>query len=65
MVPYKQMITIKIVCDKIKGHASILSHLPNDPEFHVTRDYLFTIVNSFDHSFFKNAIEEIENKKMK
>lgn len=35
-------------------------YLPDDPIKHVTRDYLFGIINTLDPSFFKRAMEEVE-----
>ena len=40
-------------------------YLPEDPKRHVTRDYLFVLVNTLDPAFFPCAVEEIERKKFK
>lgn len=37
-----------------------MSSLPDSPITHVTQNYLFTIVNTLDVSFFPKVIDEIE-----
>lgn len=63
-VPYKNKITIKLVLEKISHLPAILKYLPDKPQIHVTREYLFSIVNTLDQSFFMHAIEEIEARKL-
>ena len=47
-VPFKNRITMKFVNSKITDVASIQSYLPDEPATHCTREYIFTIVNTFD-----------------
>ena len=47
---------------KIKDHPTALSYLPDDPQSHVTKPYLYTIVNTLDCHFFTEAEKEIEAK---
>jgi hypothetical protein len=39
----------------------VMKYLPDDPSNHVTRDYLFTIVNSLDQGFFPRIMNEIQD----
>ena len=51
-------ISIESVLKNI-GDSTILKYLPDEPKKHVTRDYLFTIVNTVDRTFFVRAEEEL------
>lgn len=64
-VPYKNKITMKLVFAKIAGVETILRYLPDDPSIHCTRDYLYTIVNTFDPQFFMTFIQGVERHRLK
>ena len=58
VVPYPKILTIKVVLAKVQD-TKLMKYLPDEPHNHVTRDYLFTIVNSLDQGFFPRIMEEI------
>lgn len=64
-VPYKNKITMKLVFKKIAGVDSIIKYLPDDPITHCNRDYLYTIVNTFDPQFFMSCIDGVERHRLK
>lgn len=37
-----------------------MKYLPEQPQKHVTREYLFNIVNTFDPKFFASLVEEVD-----
>ena len=50
----------------IKGHKQLLAYLPDIPEKakqYIERDFLFTIVNTIDRKFFKEALAEIHARR--
>lgn len=49
---------------KAEDHPLILSYLPDEPTTHVTKSYLFTVVNTMDPAFFAGAVQELENRKL-
>jgi hypothetical protein len=42
----------------------MLMYLPDNPATHVTRDYLFTVVNTLDQQFFPTIVSEIKSLKV-
>ena len=50
---------------KIAGVDSIIKYLPDDPITHCNRDYLYTIVNTFDPQFFMSCIDGVERHRLK
>lgn len=51
----KRRLTIEVLLKLLKDNVLITSYLPDDPQSHVTREYLFTIVNTLDASFFSSV----------
>jgi len=51
----KKILTIDLLLQKIKGNAHFESYLPDRPKSYVTREFLYTIVNTIDSSFFARA----------
>jgi hypothetical protein len=50
------------VLEIVSKMPELLNYLPDDPEAHVTRDYLFAVVNTLDCSFFERVEKELEEK---
>lgn len=40
-----------------------MRYLPDSPATHVTKEYLFTIVNTVDSTFFAKCVQEIDEKR--
>jgi hypothetical protein len=55
-----KFLTIKRILEKVKGDAHILSYLPDQPEKHVTKDYLLGIINAVDPTFCLRVQKEVE-----
>lgn len=55
-------MTIKVLIEKVKTNLVALSYLPNEPESHVSKDFLYTIVNTLDNNFFADVETEIAFK---
>lgn len=64
-VPYPQIITLKSVLEKVKEDQFVLQYLPDDPAKHVTKVWLFNVINSIDPSFFTRLVTEVEKNKVK
>ena len=62
-VDYPKKITLKLVVAKVATLKGLLRFLPDDYQKHVTKDYLFTLVNTYDPSFFPTITEEVERAK--
>jgi hypothetical protein len=60
-VPMCPELTVESVYDKVKNHKEIMMYLPDSAEDHyIERDFLFTIVNTCDRLYFKEALAELE-----
>lgn len=57
-------LTIAKVLKAVEENAQILKYLPDQPLQHVTKDYLFTIVNTLDPTFFRRAEDDNEQRLM-
>ena len=55
-------LTIDRVLEKLKDQPVALRYLPDEPRTHVTREYLYTVVNTLDCSFLPAAQKEIEQQ---
>ena len=62
-VKYPGIITVKAVLKEVEKVSCILSYLPERPDIHVNRDYLFTIVNTADPSYFPRVVAEVERSR--
>ena len=58
----QKVLTIDLVCKKIAASPDILQYLPDEPTTHVTKNFLYAIINTLDLIFFPNAEIEIERK---
>ena len=61
-VEYPKKITMKVVLKKCEEFPGLLQYLPDDYAKHVSKDYLFTLVNTWDPSFFPTIVEEVSKK---
>ena len=60
-VPLCSELTVESIFNKVKNHKEIMMYLPDMPEDHyIERDFLFTIVNTCDRLYFKEALAELE-----
>ena len=60
-------LTVERVLKLIKGHKQLLAYLPDISEKakqYIERDFLFTIVNTIDRKFFKEALAEIHARRV-
>ena len=58
-------LTIKNVLDKVYNNAEVRKYLPDydeEPEKHISRDFLFSIVNKVDPTFFSRASKELNDR---
>lgn len=65
-VPLCPELTVERVLKLIKGHKQLVAYLPDISEKakqYIERDFLFTIVNTIDRKFFKEALAEIEARR--
>jgi len=51
---------IKFVSEKVAVIPTILRYLPDSPQSTCSRDYLFTILNTFDPELFLTCINKVE-----
>lgn len=63
-IDYGHILTINFVLKKAANNPMILNYLPDDPATHVTKGFLFTVVNTLDPSFFAGAVQELEDRKL-
>jgi hypothetical protein len=59
-------LSVKRVIEMVKRSTLIMSYLPNANELcheRISRDYLFTIINTLDPEFFPGAIAELDERK--
>jgi hypothetical protein len=60
---YKKILTIEFIFSKLgEGHVA-RKYLPDEPEGHVTQDYLYTMINTIDCGFFPKIQGEIDRQK--
>jgi hypothetical protein len=48
LVQFPKLLTIQLILQKLADRPRMLMYLPDNPATHVTRDYLFTVVNTLD-----------------
>jgi hypothetical protein len=58
----RSQFTIKSVLKSFQSNQTLVKYLPDEPLAHVTRDYLFTLVNTLDPTFFRRAEEDLESR---
>ena len=66
-IPRFKTLTLKIVYDYAKSHPVCKRYLPemiDEEEPYIDRDFLFTIVNTGDRSFFPGQLHKIEERKI-
>jgi hypothetical protein len=63
-VDYPHIITIKRVLEKVSGFNQLRKYLPDNATSVITKDYLFTLVNTWDPSFFPRVTAEVESGSM-
>lgn len=59
-------LTVERVLKQVKGFKQIMKYLPDLPEngkHYIERDFLFTIVNTVDRNYFREALAEIESRR--
>lgn len=59
-VEYPHIITIAKVLEKVNQFSQFRKYLPDNAKSVITRDYLFTMVNTWDPSFFPRVTAEVE-----
>ena len=67
-VPVCPELTVERILQRVKDHKEIMRYLPDlldKGKKYVERDFLFTIVNTLDRKFFKEALAEIEANRAK
>jgi hypothetical protein len=67
-VPVCPELTVERILHRVKDHKEIMRYLPDLPDKgkkYIERDFLFTIVNTLDRKFFKEALAEIEANRLK
>jgi len=67
-VPVCPELTVERILHRVKDHKEIMRYLPDLPDKgkkYIERDFLFTIVNTLDRKFFKEALAEIEANRAK
>lgn len=47
-VGHPRILTMGVVMKKVEGNAKFMRYLPDEPKTHVTKEFLFTIVNTLD-----------------
>lgn len=60
---FPRSITIKLLAQKIEGNEGVLRYLPDKPAKNVSKEYLVTVINTYQPSFLPNLIKEIEAQK--
>lgn len=59
-VGYPKILTISFVFDRVKECPVLAKYLPDSPASHITKEYLFTVVNTVDSTFFARCVQKIE-----
>lgn len=65
LVPMNPALSVKRVIEMVKKSKLIMNYLPNANELcheRISREYLFTIINTLDPDFFPGAIAELEER---
>ena len=61
-----EYLTVKNVLEKVYSDPNVRVYLPDydeNPERHISRDFLFAIVNKLDPTFFKRAAADIASRR--
>ena len=61
-VPICPELTVEKILQRVQPYKEIMQYLPDPPEkgkYYVERHFLFTIINTLDRRFFKEALAEI------
>ena len=61
-VPICPELTVEKILARVQAHKEIMQYLPDPPDkgkYYVERHFLFTIINTLDRRFFKEALAEI------
>ena len=66
-IPRFKTLTLKHVFDYAKSHPTIKHYLPemiDDEDPQLDRDFLFTVVNTGDRTFFPGQLQKIEDRRI-